>query len=240
MSGNKNKRKSSRPIPHWIHTIGVETVLKTGEHITKKTSEHIAKRISSMPYKTYPRNILIKPQPYRWGIVRLLEKIKGIGKFGARKIPIAGPIIDLFTPSNTIYTWDILNYISNQQQESWVLSSANGIFSLERSGDSSFVINTDRAGWLGNMFARLVRSTAKYKPGDRFETPLFDAVVMQTTRSGSDVVSVRFDLIRPLSTPGWLFLCWNGESFEPLDIAMLEVGKSVELANTSDLWKSMM
>ena len=60
------------------------------------------------------------------------------------------------------------------------------------------------------------------------------------TEDNSDALAVRFELYKPLDYPGWLFLRWNGESFEPLDITELDIGETVELADTSDILKSMM
>jgi hypothetical protein len=140
----------------------------------------------------------------------------------------------------TVYTWDILNFYSEREIDVWPLSSANGVLSLERTGDSSFVIRTDRPGWINNWFARLFRTELNLDPAGRYEKKFFTATILEMTEDKSDVLAVRFDLNKPLNYPGWLFLRWNGEKYEPLDIASLEIGKRVELANTSDLLKSMM
>lgn len=139
----------------------------------------------------------------------------------------------------TLYAYDTLNHLSEQPQDSWILSSANGVFTLVRIGEASFVIRTDRAGWLDNIFARILRTGRKLKVGRRYETAVFTATLIELTRSGRDVLAVRFDLYRPLDDPGWLFLMWNGEAFEPLDLAALPKGERVKLADTSDLWKAM-
>jgi hypothetical protein len=139
----------------------------------------------------------------------------------------------------TPYTYDVINYISESSQEVWLLSAANGIFSLERSGDSTFIIRMDRAGWLTNMFARIFRTKPNLKLGAKYETPIFTATLEKMTANGKDVLEVSFNLKEPLDYPGWLFLRWNGKAFEPLDISALKLNETVELANTSDLWKSM-
>lgn len=40
--------------------------------------------------------------------------------------------------------------------------------------------------------------------------------------------------------PSLLFLYWNGREFEPLDLASLAPGASLELADTSDIWAGML
>lgn len=139
----------------------------------------------------------------------------------------------------TLYTWDILNNLTDEPQDVWLLSAANGIFSLQRSGEAAFVIRTDRSGWLTNMFARLTRTEPELNPERRYEKPPFTASFLELTEDGSDVLAVQFELNRSLDDAGWLFLRWDGEGFEPLDIAAFELGETVALADTSDLWKAM-
>lgn len=138
-----------------------------------------------------------------------------------------------------LYSWDILNYHAQGPLDVWLLSAANGVFSLQREDDSSFVIQTDRHGWIDNWFARVMRTGEPLYAGREYETRVFTATILELVDDGSDVLSVRFDLKRSLDDPGWLFLRWNGKAFEPLDIAGLKVGETIELADTSDIWKSM-
>ena len=139
----------------------------------------------------------------------------------------------------TVYTWDIINYISDEPQNVWTLSSGNGVYSLERVGDSSFVIRTDRSGWLNNFFARLLRTKSTLTPGRTYQTPVFSATLIELTKSGRDALAVRFDFNLPLDDPAYLFLRWNGEAFEPVNIIGFKIGEKLELADTSDLWNMM-
>ncbi len=137
-----------------------------------------------------------------------------------------------------LYSWDILNYHASEPLDVWLLSAAYGVFSLCRDGDSSFVIQTDRHGWVDNWFARVMRTGENLSAGRKYETRIFTATILEMLPDGSDVLSVRFELKRGLHDPGWLFLRWNGKEFEPLDIAALKIGETIELADTSDIWKS--
>jgi len=139
----------------------------------------------------------------------------------------------------TIYAYDIFNYVSERPMDVWVLSSANGVFSAEKAGDSSILIRTDRSGWLDNMFARITRTKSHLEPGSNYNTPVFTATLVRLTKSRRDVLEVRFDFDQPLDSGGYLFLRWNGQAFEPVDFAELSVGDTLELADTSDILKSM-
>ncbi len=163
----------------------------------------------------------------------------------AREMSTAQPYIEQEQPEHVIilnasgmwlslYTQDYVEYLSGQKHNVWLLSAAYGDFSLERDRDASFVIRTDRVGWLSSFIARVIRTEPVFEPGHRHERELFTAIVEDVTKDGSDVLSVRFDFNRPLDDPGLLFLRWNGEAFEPMDIASLDVGETVELADTSD------
>jgi hypothetical protein len=140
----------------------------------------------------------------------------------------------------TLYTWDIMNSFSDAPLDIWTLSSANGRFSLKRVGEKSFAIKTDRSGWLSNIFARLFRVNKELRAGRRYETPLFTATLLELSGSARDVYEVEFEFADDLDSESLLFLKWNGRSFEPVDIDSLEPGEEIELADTSDLWRSMM
>jgi hypothetical protein len=178
------------------------------------------------------------PWCYLPGAIRPLEELRGALSHIDEHRPDHVLILNTSSPMLNLYAWDILNHLSDQPQDVWVLSSACGVFSLERSGEAAFVIRTDRAGWLDNLFVRVIRSKG-LKPGHRYETPLFSATLEEMTRKGHDVLAVRFELKRSLDHPGWLFLRWNGKEFEPIDIGAMEIGERRDLADTSDFWKAM-
>jgi hypothetical protein len=119
------------------------------------------------------------------------------------------------------------------------LSSLNGRMTLERTGDRSFILRTDRPGWLSSIFSRLVRLEPRLTEGQTRQNALFQATLLQLTPDGRDVLVVRFDFKVPLSDPSLLFLTWDGERFVPMDVASLELGRPRALADTSDIWKSM-
>jgi hypothetical protein len=137
---------------------------------------------------------------------------------------------------NTVYVWDILNHLSDDPLDVHVLSSANGLIDLEKKSESSLAIRTDRPGWLDNFMARLVRSRAVFSNGDSYETPLFTAIVKETTSDSADVLEVQFDFNRSLDDAGLLFFRWDGEIYEPLDVSAMENGETVRLADTSKWW----
>jgi len=176
-----------------------------------------------------------------WALVPAMAKPE-------QQIRTAIPAIEQYRPEHVVllnasdimvtpYPYDIIDLFSSHVPGVWLLSAAHGVFTLERTGDSSFVVRTDRAGWTDNAVARIFRTQPVLKPGYRYEKTIFTATIIETTAEGSDALAVRFDMVQPLDYPGWLFLRWNGQSYEPLDIAALKVGESVLLADTSDPWE---
>ncbi len=153
----------------------------------------------------------------------------------------AGHVLLLNTPgmAHTFYPPAILRYHAGDL-DARVLSSLNGVVSVERTDERSFVIRADRKGWLTNFFAAIFRAAGS--PGIRevYERDLLTATVVEKTNSGRDLLAVRFRLDRPLGDPDLLFLQWDGEAFRPMDLAALPLGESVTLADTSDVWASMM
>ncbi len=140
---------------------------------------------------------------------------------------------------HTFYLQPIIEFYAKPSLDVRVLSSMNGVLSVERVDDRSFVLRADRAGWLTNMFARILRSPGRPKPGRVFERDILTATFVEMSRGGRDVVAVRFDMDRPLDDASLLFMQWDGESFRPIDLAALPVGEVVTLADTSDVWASM-
>lgn len=138
----------------------------------------------------------------------------------------------------TLYASGVLEYHEGGYIDLRLLSSCDGVLSVERLPGDSFVIRSDRAGWLSNMFARILR-TRPLAAGRVYDTDLFQATLLELTADGSDVQAVRFDLKRPLDDRSLLFLYWDGRGFEPLDLASLAPHESLELADTSDIWASV-
>ena len=117
-----------------------------------------------------------------------------------------------------------------------LLSSCNALMTVERVDERSFVLRADRAGWLSNMFARVMRTTPVLTPGATYHQEGFEATLLELTADGTDALAVRFDLDpkRPM-----LLMRWNGKTFEKFDLNAIEMGKHQVLADTSDVWASM-
>ena len=150
-------------------------------------------------------------------------------------------ILLLNTPGafHTFYMSPIVAYHTGRNIDLRVLSSMNGVVSVERVDDHSFVLRADRAGWLTNVFAGMLRSPKPPQPGRAYEKGIFTATLLEMTPGGRDVLVVRFEMNLPLDDSRLLFLQWDGEAFRPIDLAALPVGETVTLADTSDVWASM-
>lgn len=139
----------------------------------------------------------------------------------------------------TLYAHDILNHFSSTPLNVWPLSSANGKFGLRYEGGDTISIRTDRSGWLSNMFARLFRKREMLVAGRTYDTRLFTAQLEEVSDSKKDVHRVTFVFHEGLADARTLFVYWNGAAFEPIDWTALAPGDELELADTSDLWRSM-
>jgi len=140
----------------------------------------------------------------------------------------------------TFYVGGALGMREGNPVDIRLLSSCNGVLSVERVDEDSFVVRTDRTGWLSNLFSRAVRTVPHLQVGRTYERDLFTAVLLETTPDGSDVLAVQFDMAIPLDDPRVLFLYWNGEAFEPIDLLGLPVGERIPLWDSSNVWASMM
>jgi len=143
-------------------------------------------------------------------------------------------------PFETFYTGGILEHHLGRPIDLRVLSSCNAVMTVTRIDDRSFVLRADRPGWLSNMFARIVRAEPRLIKGKTYAKGLFTATLLEMTPDGSDVLAVRFEMSVPLADPGLLFLSWDGPGYRPIDLAKLPAGKALRLADTSDVWASMM
>jgi hypothetical protein len=140
---------------------------------------------------------------------------------------------------HTLYTWDAVNFLSDHPREVWTLSSAGGVFTVERTGESKFVLSTDRSGWLNNFFARIIRVRSGFDTGQEYRTSRFTATILRLTPSGTDILSAQFEFDESLDMPGTLFLRWNGREFVPLDVASLPLAEAMVLADTPDPWAGL-
>lgn len=139
----------------------------------------------------------------------------------------------------TFYPGELLAHQLGQRKDVRVLSSGHGVWTVERVGPQAFVLRTDRAGWLANLFARFVRVEARLEPGRRYETDLFTATLLELTPAELDVLAVRFDMKLPLDSPELLVLGWNGTSFEPVHLASAPLRERRLLADTSNPFAGM-
>ena len=89
-------------------------------------------------------------------------------------------------------------------------TSLNGVVSVERVGERSFVIRADRKGWLTNFFAAIFRAAGPAGIREVYERDLLTATVVEKTADGRDLLVVRFRLDRPLADPDLLYLQWDG------------------------------
>jgi len=139
----------------------------------------------------------------------------------------------------TLYVGDVLSYHLGRPVDVRTLSSGHGLWSLERTAERSFVLRTDRPGWLSHPFARLVRNEPRLKVGRVYDNDAFTATVLRLTADGSDVRDVRFDIKASLDDPRFLFLQWTGTKFDALDLSTLAVGERVKLFDNSDVWAAI-
>ena len=148
-------------------------------------------------------------------------------------------VLNTVGPVHTFYLAPLVAYHAGHPIDIRVLSSVNGVMSVERVAERSFVLRADRKGWLTNMFAGMLRSARLPKPGRVYEKGLFWVTLAEMSPDGRDVLGVRFDMDRPLDDPEVLFIRWDGETFRPIDLAAMPTGEITTLADTSGLWNSM-
>jgi hypothetical protein len=111
---------------------------------------------------------------------------------------------------NTFYLPEIYRYHRGQYVDVRLLSSFNGRLSARQESGRALALKTGDAGWLSNMFARVLRVTPGLEVGDVYTTPLFTATLLVVTPRGQDVQAVRFEFVLPLDDPSLLFLYYDG------------------------------
>ena len=150
-------------------------------------------------------------------------------------------LIVLNTPGalHTFYLQPIVAFHAKPGLDVRVLSSMNGVMSVERVNDRSFILRADQKGWLTNFFAGVLRSSRPLKAGKAYEKDVLTATFAELSSDRRDVLAVRFEMDRPLDDPIILFMQWDGETFRPIDLAGLPAGQIVTLADTSGAWAGM-
>lgn len=109
---------------------------------------------------------------------------------------------------NTFYLPDIYRYHRSEYIDLRVLSSFNGHVWARQASERVLELRTEDRGWLGNMFARVVRVTPEFAVGDVYTTPLFTATLLAVSQDRRDVQAVRFQFTRPLDDPSLLLLLY--------------------------------
>ncbi len=148
-------------------------------------------------------------------------------------------VLNTSGPFITFYLGGTLEYNLGHPVDIRVLSACNAVVSVERTGDTSFVIRADRKGWLSNAFAKIFRTYPTLQKEKVYKNSLFSATLIELTPDATDVLAVCFDVFRRLDDQSLLFLFWDGKKFRTMDVAALAEGKEIILADTSDVWGSM-
>lgn len=151
-------------------------------------------------------------------------------------------VLNTSGPFLTFYLGDEVSWRVGRRVDVRVLSSLNGVMTAERTSDRAITLRTDRRGWLTNMFAMVFRTSPRLERDQSFRTGLFTAKVVEldTTGTPPDALAVRFDMTRALDDPRVLVVTWTGDAFAVFDPAGWPPGGRRVLADTSDVWASMM
>lgn len=118
---------------------------------------------------------------------------------------------------NTFYLPDIYRYHRGEYIDLRMLSSFNGHVWARQESERVLVLRTEDAGWLSNMFARIVRVTPELAVGDLHTTPSFTATILAVTPDGEDVQEVRFEFVLALDDPSLVLLYYDGQSYRHWD-----------------------
>ncbi len=177
----------------------------------------------------------------RVGFERPGREIATLASLVRERSPLHVVVLNTSGPGLTLYLRDELVWQTGQPIDTHVLSSLNGVVTLERTGERSFVLRTDRRGWLTNLFALLLRTSRKLHEGQTFSRQPFTATILEldARKDFPDALAVRFDLAGPSGDPGILLAAWDGAAFVPVDLEELPPGERRKLADTSDVWASM-
>jgi hypothetical protein len=151
-------------------------------------------------------------------------------------------VLNTSGPGLTLYVRDELAWQTGMRIDTHILSSLNGVVTLERTGERSFILRTDRRGWLTNIFALILRTSRKLHEGQTFSRQLFTATLLEldSREDFPDALAVRFDIAESPGDAGLLLVAWDGTAFVPIDLEEIPQGERRQLADTSDVWASMM
>jgi hypothetical protein len=114
---------------------------------------------------------------------------------------------------NAFYLSDIYRYHRGQYPDLYLLSSFNGRIWARQELERTIVLRTEDAGWLNNMFARIVRVESELAVGDVYATELFTVTILAVRPDGQDVQEARFEFMFPLEDPSFAFLYYDGQSY---------------------------
>jgi len=170
------------------------------------------------------------------------RQVRPLATLVEERAPAHVVVLNTSGPFLTFYLGDELSWRVGRRVDTRVLSSLNGVMTVERDGERAFTLRTDRRGWLTNFFALVPRSSTRLQVGQSFSNDLFTATILEIAPGDGlrDALAVRVDLTKALDNPELLVVTWTGSEFVPIDLAALPVGERRVLADTSDVWASMM
>ncbi len=114
---------------------------------------------------------------------------------------------------NTFYLPDIYRYHRGEYIDLLLLSSFNGRVWARQESERVLMLKTEDAGWLSNMFARILRVTPEFAVGDVYTTQFFTATISAVAPDRRDVQEVRFEFLLPLQDPSLVLLYYDGQTY---------------------------
>lgn len=115
---------------------------------------------------------------------------------------------------NTFYLPDIYRYHRGDFVDLRLLSSFNGRVEARAEPPDTIVLRTPDAGWLSNLFARIIRVDPDFDVGDAYDTKTFTATIRRVTPNKRDVLEVEFVFEMRLDDPSVVLLAWTGDGYQ--------------------------
>lgn len=139
------------------------------------------------------------------------------------------------------YAAEVFRYHFGRDPSVHVLSAFPGTVWVKQLSDDSFVLKTDKKGWLTNFFARVARVTPEIEQGMRFTNKLFTVTVLEVSPDRKDVLEARFDFSSSICDKSLLFVYYDGRDLRDWRFAKGRTnGKWELLGDSSDFMKDLM
>lgn len=136
----------------------------------------------------------------------------------SRNLPVGADVTPYLSQHGVPYTEKVDRAFAALKIHYYSLSFLVGEVDARAINDHELTLTPKEGQFFPSLFEQLYMTSPEFKVGQTFELPSFKATIEALNEQG-EVTRVRFTFPKPLSSPSYKFMAWDGAKWESVSLA---------------------